>query len=167
MDPSVNMTERGGKMRNTQVQVIPAKKPKVSSKSVLQTSKRRVAAYARVSTDSEEQLNSYHSQVEYYTNYINSRSDWIFAGLFTDEGKTAVMTRRRDGFNRMIEEACAGKIDLIITKSVSRFARNTVDSLTNIRKLKEHGTEVYFEKEGIWTFDPSVEILLTVLSSLQ
>ena len=153
-------------MRNAQVQVIPAKKPKVSSKSVLQTSKRRVAAYARVSTDSEEQLNSYHSQVEYYTNYINSRSDWIFAGLFTDEGKSAVMTRKRDGFNRMIEETCAGKIDLIITKSVSRFARNTVDSLTNIRKLKEHGTEVYFEKEGIWTFDPSVEILLTVLSSL-
>ena len=153
-------------MRNTQVQVIPAKKPKVSSKSVLQTSKRRVAAYARVSTDSEEQLNSYHSQVEYYTNYINSRSDWIFAGLFTDEGISAVNTRRREGFNRMIAEACAGKIDLIITKSVSRFARNTVDSLTNIRKLKEHGTEVYFEKEGIWTFDPSVEILLTVLSSL-
>ena len=84
MVPSVNMTERGGKMRNTQVQVIPAKKPKVSSKSVLQTSKRRVAAYARVSTDSEEQLNSYRSQVEYYTNYINSRSDWIFAGLFTE-----------------------------------------------------------------------------------
>ena len=71
-------------MRNTQVQVIPAKKPKVSSKNVLQTSKRRVAAYARVRTDSEEQLNSYHSQVEYYTNYINSRSDWIFAGLFTE-----------------------------------------------------------------------------------
>ena len=153
-------------MSNSRVQVIPAKKPKVSSKSHLTTGKRRVAAYARVSTDSDEQLNSYRSQVDYYTNYINSRSDWIFAGLFTDEGITAVNTRHRDGFNRMIAEACAGKIDLIITKSVSRFARNTVDSLTNIRKLKEHGTEVYFEKEGIWTFDPSVEILLTVLSSL-
>ena len=153
-------------MSNSRVKVIPAKKPKVSSKSHLTTGKRRVAAYARVSTDSDEQLNSYRSQVDYYTNYINSRSDWIFAGLFTDEGITAVNTRHRDGFNRMIAEACAGKIDLIITKSVSRFARNTVDSLTNIRKLKEHGTEVYFEKEGIWTFDPSVEILLTVLSSL-
>ena len=71
-------------MRNVQVQVIPAKKPKMSSKNFTPTGKRKVAAYARVSTDSEEQLNSYRSQVDYYTNYINSRSDWIFAGLFTD-----------------------------------------------------------------------------------
>ena len=107
-------------MSNSRVQVIPAKKPKVSSKSHLTTGKRRVAAYARVSTDSDEQLNSYHSQVDYYTNYINSRSDWIFAGLFTDEGITAVNTRHRDGFNRMIAEACAGKIDLIRGIALSR-----------------------------------------------
>ena len=108
----------------------------------------------------------HRSQVDYYTNYINGRSDWELVSVYTDEGISVVNTKRRDGFNHMIEDACAGKIDLIVTKSVSRFARNTVDSLTNIRKLKEHGTEVYFEKEGIWTFDPSVEILLTVLSSL-
>ena len=153
-------------MRNVQVQVIPAKKPKMSSKNFTPTGKRKVAAYARVSTDSEEQLNSYRSQVDYYTNYINSRADWELVSIYTDEGITAVNTKHRDGFNRMISDAVGGKIDLIVTKSVSRFARNTVDSLTNIRKLKEHGTEVYFEKENIWTFDPSVEILLTVLSSL-
>lgn len=101
--------------------------------------KRRVAAYARVSTDSEEQLTSYEAQVDYYTHYIQKNPAWEFAGMYTDEGISATNTRHRDGFNRMITDALDGKIDLIVTKSVSRFARNTVDSLTTVRKLKEKG----------------------------
>ena len=86
--------------------------------------------------------------------------------MYSDEGISGTSTKRREGFNRMVEDALAGKIGLILTKSVSRFARNTVDSLTTIRKLKEHGTEVYFEKENIWTFDSKGELLLTIMSSL-
>ena len=128
--------------------------------------KRKVAAYARVSTDSEEQLTSYEAQVDYYTHYIKERDDWEFAGIYSDEGITGTCLAKRDGFNRMVADALEGKIDLIVTKSVSRFARNTVDSLTTIRKLKENGTEVFFEKENIWTFDSKGEMLLTILSSL-
>ena len=104
--------------------------------------KRRVAAYARVSTDSEEQQTSYAAQVSYYTNYIKSRTDWAFVAVYTDEGISATNTKHRDGFNTMIADALDGKIDLIVTKSVSRFARNTVDSLITVRKLKEKGIEV-------------------------
>ena len=128
--------------------------------------KRRVAAYARVSTDEEEQQTSYEAQVDYYTRYIASRPDWEFAGVYTDEGISGTNTRKRKGFNRMITDALAGKIDLIVTKSVSRFARNTVDSLVNIRKLKEHNVECYFEKENIRTFDSKGELLITIMSSL-
>ena len=92
-------------------------------------------------------------QMAHYKNYIESRADWDFVGMYSDEGISGTNTKKRDGFNQMIEDALAGKIDLIITKSVSRFARNTVDSLQNVRKLKEHGVEIYFEKENIWTFD--------------
>lgn len=126
-----------------------------------------MAGYARVSTDHEDQTTSYEAQVNYYTNYIKkSRDDWEFAGLYSDEGISATNTKHRDGFNQMISDAMAGKIDLIITKSVSRFARNTVDSLSTIRKLKEHNIECYFEKENIWTFDSKGELLLTIMSSL-
>ena len=128
--------------------------------------KRKVAAYARVSTDRDEQLTSYEAQVDYYTNYIKGREDWEFVAVYADEGITGCNTTHRDGFNSMVEDALAGRIDLIITKSVSRFARNTVDSLTTIRKLKESGTECYFEKENIWTFDGKGELLLTIMSSL-
>lgn len=130
------------------------------------TAKRKVAGYARVSTDHEDQLSSYEAQVDYYTNYIKSHDDWEFVDIYTDEGITATSTKKRAGFKQMIEDALAGKIDLIITKSVSRFARNTVDSLTNIRKLKENGIEVFFEKENIWTLDAKGELLLTIMSSL-
>lgn len=154
-------------MAKPNVQVIPAKKKRIGSTLPLKpVEKRKVAAYARVSTDSEEQLNSYEAQVSYYTEYIKNRIDWEFAGMYTDEGITAVNTKHRDGFNRMVADALAGKIDLIITKSVSRFARNTVDSLSTIRKLKDHGVEVYFEKEQIWSFDGRGELLLTIMSSL-
>ncbi len=128
--------------------------------------KRRVAAYARVSTDSEEQLTSYEAQIDYYTNYINRNQEWEFVKVYTDEGISATNTKHRDGFNQMVADALAGRIDLIVTKSVSRFARNTVDSLTTVRELKAHGVEVYFEKENIYTFDGKGELLITIMSSL-
>lgn len=130
------------------------------------TAKKRVAGYARVSTDSEEQQTSYAAQVSYYTDYIQKRPDWEFVGVYTDEGISATNTRHHDGFNRMIADALDGKIELIVTKSVSRFARNTVDSLTTVRKLKEKGVEVYFEKENIYTLDSKGELLITIMSSL-
>ena len=127
---------------------------------------RKVAGYARVSTDQEEQQTSYAAQVDYYTKYIQARADWTLVKVYTDEGVTGTSTRHREGFQEMVKDALDGKIDLIVTKSVSRFARNTVDSLTTIRQLKEHGTEVFFEKENIWTFDGKGELLITIMSSL-
>lgn len=148
------------------VQVIPATLRSYTKKLMDSQKKRRVAGYARVSTDHDEQLTSYEAQVEYYTHYIKGRSDWEFAGIYTDEGISGTNTKHREGFKRMIADALAGKIDLIITKSVSRFARNTVDSLTTVRKLKDKGIEIYFEKENIWTLDAKGELLITIMSSL-
>ena len=148
------------------VTVIPASIHRFSEVPLASVEKRKVAAYARVSTDNEDQKTSYAAQVDYYTNYIQSRSDWEFAGMYSDEGVTGTSMKKREGFTRMVQDALDGKIQLIVTKSVSRFARNTVDSLTTIRNLKEHGVEVYFEKESIWTFQARGEILLTILSSL-
>lgn len=128
--------------------------------------KKKVAGYARVSTDREEQATSYEAQMTYYKTYIEGHEDWEFVGMYSDEGITATNTKKRDGFNQMVEDALDGKIDLIITKSVSRFARNTVDSLTTIRKLKDKGIEVYFEKENIWTLDAKGELMITIMSSL-
>ncbi|CAB0674259.1 recombinase family protein [Corynebacterium diphtheriae] len=128
--------------------------------------RKRVAAYARVSTEMEEQTSSYEAQIDYYTTYIRSRNDWQFAGMYSDEGISGTSMKRREGFQTMIDDALAGKINLILTKSVSRFARNTVDSLTTVRKLKDAGVEVYFEKENIWTFDSKGELLITIMSSL-
>lgn len=128
--------------------------------------KKRVAAYARVSTDSDEQFTSYEAQVDFYTNYIKGNPDWEFVEVYADEGITGTNTKHRDGFNRMIADAMAGKIDLILTKSVSRFARNTVDTLTTVRLLKEKGVEVYFEKENIYSLDSKGEVMLTIMSSL-
>lgn len=127
---------------------------------------RRAAAYARVSTNHEEQLTSYAEQVGYYTDYIKERPDLEFAGVYMDEGISGTSTKHREGFKRMIADALAGKIDLIITKSVSRFARNTIDSLTTIRLLKEHNVECYFEKENIHTFDSRGELLLTIMAGI-
>ena len=146
--------------------VIPATVSRYTATPINIRKKRRVAGYARVSTDHEEQQTSYEAQVDYYTNYIKGREDWEFVSVYTDEGISATSTTKRDGFNRMVADALDGRIDLIITKSVSRFARNTVDSLTTIRKLKEHKVECYFEKENIWTFDGKGELLLTIMSSL-
>ena len=148
------------------VHTIPATVNRFTASPIMQKSKRKVAGYARVSTDMEEQLTSYDAQVKYYTDYIKNHDDWEFVGMYADEGITGISIKHREGFKRMIADALAGKIDLIITKSVSRFARNTVDSLTTIRKLKENGTECYFEKENIWTFDGKGELLLTIMSSI-
>lgn len=145
---------------------IPATVSKYTSAPIAAQIKRKVAGYARVSTDHEEQLTSYEAQLDYYTRLIKEHADWQFAGMYSDEGISGTSTKRREGFQNMITDALAGKIDLIITKSVSRFARNTVDSLSTIRKLKEHGTEVFFEKENIWTFDSKGELLITIMSSL-
>ena len=146
------------------VTVIPATFNPQTRRPLQQLSRRKVAGYARVSTDSDEQFTSYEAQVDYYTNYIKANPEWQFVNVYTDEGISGLNTRKREGFNEMISDALAGKIDLIVTKSVSRFARNTVDSLSTIRKLKEQGTEVYFEKEQIWTFDSKGELLLTIMS---
>ena len=148
------------------VRIIPASINQHSTQGSPSTAKRRTAAYARVSTDSEEQLTSYEAQVDYYTKYIQERSDCEFVGIYTDEGISATNTKKRDGFKQMVADALDGKIDLIITKSVSRFARNTVDSLVTVRQLKEKGVEIYFEKENIYTLDSKGELLITIMSSL-
>lgn len=148
------------------VTVIPATKNKFTSIPTTSVAKRKVAAYARVSTDSDEQYTSYEAQIDYYTKLIKQREDWEFVRVYTDEGISGTNTKHREGFNEMVADALAGKIDLIVTKSVSRFARNTVDSLVTVRKLKEHGTEVFFEKENIYTFDSKGELLITIMSSL-
>lgn len=134
--------------------------------STVAVSKRRTAGYARVSTDSDEQFTSYEAQIDYYTQFIGRHSDWEFVKVYTDEGISGTNTKHRDGFNEMIEDALNGKLDLIVTKSVSRFARNTVDSLVTVRKLKEKRVEVFFEKENIYTLDSKGELLITIMSSL-
>ena len=148
------------------VTTIPATISRFTATPINEKKKRRTAAYARVSTDSEEQLTSYSAQVDYYTNYIKSRDDWEFVSVYTDEGITGTNTKHREGFKRMVADALAGKIDLIVTKSVSRFARNTVDSLTTVRQLKEKGVEIYFEKENINTGSMESELFLAILSSM-
>lgn len=125
----------------------------------------RVAAYCRVSTLQEQQETSYEAQVNYYTEKIENNPSWKLAGIYADDGKSATSTKNRSNFQAMIEDCMAGKIDMVITKSISRFARNTVDSLMNIRKLKEKNIAVFFEKEGINTLEGSGELLVTILSS--
>ncbi len=148
------------------VKTIPATLNPLSAVPLASFRKRRVAGYARVSTGEEDQQTSYQAQVDYFTNYIKSREDWEFISVYTDEGISGTSITKRKGFQQMIADALAGKIDLIVTKSVSRFARNTVDSLSTIRTLKEHGVECYFEKENIYTFDNRGELLISIMSSL-
>lgn len=128
--------------------------------------KKRVAAYARVSTELDSQQNSYEAQIDYYTTYIQSKPEWEFVRVYADEGITGTSYRRRDGFNKMVEDATGGKIDLILTKSISRFARNTVDALTITRKLKAENIEVFFEKENISSMDAQAELIFTIMSSI-
>ena len=128
--------------------------------------KLRVAAYCRVSSDHEDQLSSFENQVDYYTKYIQKNQNYEMVDIYTDEGITGTNTRKREGFNRMIADCEAGKIDLVITKSISRFARNTQDCLQYSRKLKSLGIGIIFEKENISTLDANGELLFTILSSL-
>lgn len=146
------------------VTVIPAspiqKQQKDSRKTI------RVAAYCRVSTEHEEQIGSFRNQVEYYTNLINENPDWEMAGIFADEGISGTGTRKRPGFQKMIQACLDGKVDRVITKSISRFARNTADCLWYSRKLRDCGVPIFFEKEQIDTMTASGELLFTILSSL-
>lgn len=125
----------------------------------------RVAAYCRVSTDDEEQLTSYEAQQTYYTDKIMTNRDWTMAGIFADEGITGTSARKRPEFLRMIRQCRQKKIDIILTKSISRFARNTVDCLNYIRVLRELGIAVIFEKENINTLEADSEILITMLGA--
>ena len=128
--------------------------------------KLKTCAYARVSTDSDDQKNSYESQLKYYKAKINANPLWDFIDVYADEAISGTLDYKRDDFMRMIADCLEGKIDLILTKSVSRFARNTVDSLKYIRKLKERNIGVYFEEEGINTLEMSGELLITILSAV-
>lgn len=128
--------------------------------------KKRVCAYCRVSTDSREQHNSFIAQESYYEEMIGQREDWQYVGMYADEARSGTKIQSRDDFLRMMKDCEAGKIDMIITKSVTRFARNTVDSIEAIRKLKLLGIAVFFEQENINTLSENSEVLLTILSSL-
>ena len=146
------------------VEVIPATwNP--ADESVREIRKLRVAAYCRVSTELEQQQSSYDIQIEYYTRHIMQNPNWIFAGVFADDGRSATNTFRRDDFNQLMNQCLKGKVDMVITKSISRFARNTVDCISWVRKLREKNVAVYFEKENLNTLDDSTEMILTILSS--
>ena len=146
------------------VRVIPATKTAPAS-GPRHSGKQRVAAYCRVSTSSEEQLNSYEAQKNYYTQKIEENPDWEMAGIFADEGLSGTSLKKRAEFNRMIAACKRGRIDMILTKSTSRFARNTVDCLKVIRTLKDRGIAIIFEKENINTLTESSEFLVTLFSS--
>ena len=125
-----------------------------------------VVAYARVSTEKEEQEDSFERQVSYYTTLINSKPEWKFGGIYADPGITGTRAEKRPDFLRMIEDCRAGKINKILVKSISRFARNTVDALNYIRELKELGISIYFENENIDTLTPGGEVLITILAAM-
>ena len=126
----------------------------------------RVAAYARVSSDSEDQLNSLAVQVDYYTHLIQENPNWEFAGIYTDEVITGTSTKRREQFNRLMDDCRAGLIDRVLVKSASRFARNTADALTSVRELKSLGVTVAFEKEGFDTETSNGEMLLSIICAV-
>jgi site-specific DNA recombinase len=148
------------------ITVIPSTKNPITQIANGSNELRRVAAYARVSTNTDEQYSSYEAQVNYYMKFIQERPDWTYVNVYADEGITGTNTRRRVEFNKMISDAVGGQIDLIITKSISRFARNTLDTISYVRKLKDKGIEVYFEKENLWTLDPKSELILTIMASI-
>ncbi len=148
-----------------QVEIIAANLKNKENKVSVKNKKKRVCAYARVSTDSEEQLTSYSSQIKYYTEKIKANPDWEFVGIYADEGISGTQVKNRTEFQRMIENALNGRIDMIIAKSISRFARNTLDTLKIVRELREHNVDVYFEKENIHTLELDSEMFLTLYSA--
>lgn len=146
-----------------QVRFIPPN-PRMNSTGGIKPKKLRVAAYCRVSTDDDDQLNSYEAQVDYYTQKINNTDNWTMAGIFADEGITGTNMKKRDEFKRMLSLCRKGQIDMILTKSVSRFARNTVDCLDTVRELKARSIPVFFEKENINTMLQQSEFIITLYS---
>lgn len=138
---------------------------KVYNKDFVEKVIKKVCAYARVSTDNEEQLTSYSSQINYYTEKIKANPEWEFVGIYADEGISGTQAKNRTEFLRMIDDATNGKIDIIIAKSISRFARNTLDTLKYVRLLREHNVDVFFEKENIHTLDMDSEMFLTFYSA--
>lgn len=151
--------------RNFDVEVIPARKAFPDGSD--EAPKKRVAAYCRVSTEEEAQASSYELQVEHYTKYISARDDWTLAGIYADEGISGTQVKHREQFQQMIEDCKAGKIDMIITKSISRFARNVLDCLNTIKILKglKPPVGIYFEKENIDSLDEKSDVFLTMLAS--
>lgn len=153
-------------MENRQVRVIKPRANMDPSSAFAKQIKKRVCAYVRVSTDNEEQKTSYVAQSDEYSNRIQNNPDWTFSGIYADEGISGTSTKHRKQFNLMIETARKGEIDLIMTKSISRFARNTVDCLNFIREMRSINVEIFFEKENIYSSDPKVDFLLTIMSSI-
>lgn len=148
------------------ITVIPARRTIGTQKPAEKVQKTRVAAYCRVSTEFEEQESSYEVQVEHYTAYIKSNPEWELVEVYADDGISATNTAKREAFNRMIQDCRDGKIDLILTKSISRFSRNTVDCLKYTRELKGLNIAVFFEKENINTLDAKGEVLMTIMAAL-
>ena len=147
-----------------QVEIITANLNSKKENSVINNLK-KVCAYARVSTDSEEQLTSYSSQIKYYSDKIKSNPNWEFVGVYADEGISGTGVKKRTEFKKMIDDALNGKIDIILAKSISRFARNTLDTLKYVRLLREHHVDIHFEKENIKTLDMDSEMFLTFYSA--
>lgn len=148
------------------VRIIPQTINPITQTKIGTVKKKKVAAYARVSTDQEEQESSFDAQVQHFTEHIKSRDDWEFVNVYSDEGISGTSLKKRDGFNQMVADALDGKIDLILMKSISRFARNTLDLLSTVRKLTAKGVEVFFEEQGISTLDGGGELFLTIMSSI-
>lgn len=147
-----------------QVEIIKANLNKKEEENV-NSKLKQVCAYCRVSTDSEEQLTSYSSQIKHYSSFIKSNPSWKYVGVYADEGISGTQVKNRTEFMRMIDDAYSGKIDIIIAKSISRFARNTLDTLKYCRELREHNVDVYFEKENLHTLDLDSEMFLTFYSA--
>lgn len=148
------------------ITVIPAKSRNQAKSNSAAVRKLRVAAYCRVSTDQEDQMHSFEAQVDYYTKYIGEHENYQLAGIYADGGISGTSTKKREQFKKMIQDCEQGRIDMVITKSISRFARNTQDCLMYSRKLKNLGIGIVFEKEHINTLDSTGELLFTILSSL-
>jgi DNA invertase Pin-like site-specific DNA recombinase len=161
-------------MNQARVQVVPVQQPSVSvinnvdlhtSMGQVKPHKPRVASYCRVSSEEELQLGSLENQIIHYTNYIRSKPEWLYAGVYSDKGKSGTDMSKRIGFNRMIRKAMNGEIDIIICKSISRFARNVVDTLDIVRQLTEKGVQVIFEKERLNTKDITSSLLIKILAT--
>lgn len=138
---------------------------KPTSKEEKEKAKLRVAAYCRVSTDSEDQVHSFIAQVKYYTDFIRGREDMVLVEVYADEGITGTTTKKRDEFNRMMRDCRAGKVDRIYVKSASRFARNALDCIEYVRELKKLGVSVFFESDGIDTESMNHELVLYIKSA--